>query len=119
MTKSKQNNQSKQPVTEAKLEALLSKQTAAILDAVDERLVTQDKRIEERLAAHEIRILSVVDKRLEKLDGRFMQKLNDLTITLEKFLKRTTDLEQEFEFMKADLNRVKAVLRERLGVKID
>jgi hypothetical protein len=119
MPQAKQDNQSKNPLTEGKLETLLSKQTSVILEAVDERLAAQDKRIEERLAAQEIRSLSVVDKRLEKLEERFMQKLNDLTITLEKFLKRTTDLEEEFEFMKADLKRIKAVLRERLGVTLD
>jgi len=48
-----------------------------------------------------------------------MQKLNGLTTTLEKFLQRMTDIEQEFTFMKHDVNRIKAVLREKLGVAID
>ena len=48
-----------------------------------------------------------------------MQKLNDLTTTLDKFLKRVTDVEQEFTFMKEDLKRVKAVIRDKLGVSLD
>ena len=42
-----------------------------------------------------------------------------MTKTLDKFLKRLLDIEEEFTFMKADLNRVKAVLREKLGVVLD
>ena len=48
-----------------------------------------------------------------------MQNLNGLTNTLEKFLQRMTDMEEEFVFMKHDVNRIKAVLREKLGGAID
>ncbi len=48
-----------------------------------------------------------------------MQKLDDLTTTLDKFLKRLTDVEGEFVFLKEDLRRVKAVIREKLGVSLD
>ena len=48
-----------------------------------------------------------------------MQKLSGLTNMLEKFLQRMTDMEEEFVFMKHDVNRIKAVLREKLGVAID
>jgi len=82
-------------------------------------LNTQDKRIEERFAAQNIAILTAVDKRLEKLEQRFIVKLNSLTNTLEHFLKRLTDTEEEFVFMKHDVDRIKAVLREKLGVVLD
>ena len=39
--------------------------------------------------------------------------------TLDKFLKRLSDIEEEYTFMKADLNRVNAVLQEKLGVVLD
>ena len=48
-----------------------------------------------------------------------MEKLNSLTNTLDRFLKRLTDTEEEFVFMKHDVNRIKAVLREKLGVVLD
>ena len=57
--------------------------------------------------------------RLEKMEERFAKSLDELTKTLDKFLKRLSDIEEEFTFMKADLNRVKAVLREKLGVVLD
>jgi hypothetical protein len=113
------NKRSHQPATIREIEQLLTEQTSVVLEAVDKRLSAQDRRMDERFAAHEVRILGAVDKRLEKLETRFMQKLNDLTTTLDKFLKRVTDVEQEFTFMKEDLKRVKAVIRDKLGVSLD
>jgi RNase H-fold protein (predicted Holliday junction resolvase) len=90
------------------IEELLSQQTSVILKAVDERLTV-----------HKIEMLAEMDKRLAKLELRFTEKLDRLTTTLDHFLKRMTDMEQEFTFMKHDVKRIKAVLREKLGVAID
>ena len=38
---------------------------------------------------------------------------------LDEFLKRLTDFEEEVDFLKKELKRVKAVIRETLGVSID
>jgi hypothetical protein len=134
MAQSKPKNSRAKQGPSKSIEHLLSEQTTVILHAVDERLSAQDKkfearfdaidrrfdaqdkRIEERFAAQNIAILTAVDKRLEKLEQRFMEKLNSLTNTLDHFLKRLTDTEEEFVFMKHDVNRIKAVLREKLGV---
>ncbi len=119
------------------IEQLLSEQTGIILQAVDERLSAQDKkfearfdaidrrfdaqdkRLEERFAAQNIAILTAVDKRLEKFENLFRDELSRPTNTLDKFIKRLTDTEEEFVFMKHDVNRIKAVLREKLGVALD
>jgi hypothetical protein len=93
------------------IEQLLSAQTTVILNAVDGRLAVQDKKFQARFDA--------IDRRFDKLEQRFMQKLNSLTNTLDHFLKRITDMEEEFTFMKHDVNRIKAFLREKLGVAID
>ena len=82
-------------------------------------LLYPDQHLEERLVAQDIRILAAVDRRLEKMEERFAESLDDLTKTLDKFLKRLTDIEEEFIFMKEDLKRVKAVIREKLGVSLD
>src|SRR5712691_289005 len=134
-SKSKSSRARKGPAKS--IENLLSAQTTVILNAVDERLSAQDKkfearfdtidrrfdaqdkRIEERFAAQNIALLTAVDKRLEKMEQRFNEKLDRLTTTLDKFLKRMTDMEQEFTFMKNDVKRIKAVLREKLGVVVD
>jgi hypothetical protein len=64
-------------------------------------------------------ILSAVDERIRKSEERVNAKIEKLINTLDGFLKRTTDLEDEFEMMKLDLNRVKEVIRTKLGVKLD
>jgi hypothetical protein len=56
---------------------------------------------------------------LEKMEERSARRFDELTKTLDRFLKRLSDIEEEFTFMKADLNRVKAILREKLGVVLD
>ena len=63
-------------------------------------------------------ILSAVDERLEKNEERINKKNEKLIDTLDKFLKRTTDLEDEFEMMKHDLNRVKRIIQQKLGVEL-
>jgi hypothetical protein len=83
------------------------------------RFAALDQHLEERLVAQDIRIVAAVDKRVEKMEERFAKSLDDLTKTLDKFLKRLTDIEEEFTFMKEDLKRVKAVIREKLGVSLD
>jgi hypothetical protein len=95
---------SAQAVTKSEMEQLLADQAALILNAVGEKLSSQERRF---------------NVRLEKMEEHFAKSLDELTKTLDKFLKRVTDIEEEFTFMKADLNRVKAVLREKLGVVLD
>mgnify|MGYP001561296019 CR=1 FL=1 len=88
-----------QQITKKDIEHLLSNQTIVILDAVNEKI--------ERL-----------DKKIDRLDIKFSQKIDILTTTLDKFLKRMTDMEDEFTMMKHDLNRMKKVIKEKLGVDL-
>jgi hypothetical protein len=130
MPKSKPTHPNGQSSVIPQIERLLTDQTSVILQAVDEKLsahdqkigsrfATLDQHLEERLVAQDIRILAAVDRRLEKIKERFAKSLDDLTKTLDRFLKRLTDIEEEFIFMKEDLKRVKAVIREKLGVSLD
>ena len=96
-----------QPIKLKDIEKLLDGQTSAILSAVDERL-----------AVNKIDILSEMDKKLAKLEIRIDQKFDKLTTTLDKFLKRLTDMEDEFTMMKSDINRLKKIVKEKLGVDL-
>lgn len=89
------------------VEKLLNEQTDVILSAVDEKLSTT-----------RIIMLSEVDKKLVRMEMRINQKIEKLTTTLDKFLKRLADLEDEFTMMKLDINRLKKVIREKLGVDL-
>jgi len=77
------------------------------------------KEIERLLSQQTIVILNAVDKKIEQMEIRINQKIEKLTTSIDKFLKKATDLEDEFTLMKADIRRVKTVLREKLGVALD
>jgi len=93
------DKKSEQPLSLRAVEKLLNAQTLTILSAVDEKLAKQDRK-------------------MEQMDQRFSQKLDKLTTTLDKFLKRMTDMEDEFEIMKHDINRLKKIISEKLGVDL-
>lgn len=76
------------------------------------------KNIEELLNQQTMVILSAVDEKLSKTELKINQKIDRLTNTLDKFLKRLTDMETEFEMMKTDINRMKRVIKEKLGVDL-
>ncbi|MBI4709352.1 MAG: hypothetical protein HY764_04075 [Candidatus Portnoybacteria bacterium] len=78
------------------IKSLMSNQTGIILSAVDEKI-------------------SELEQRMDDFDA----KLDKLVTSLDRFLKKTTDMEDEFRAMKNDLNRVKKIIREKLGVSID
>jgi len=54
-----------------------------------------------------------------KRDGRARARLDQLTTRSQGSEAGHTDIEEEFAFMKEDLKRVRAVLREKLGVSLD
>ncbi len=62
------------------------------------------KDIQELLAEQTTVILDAVDEKVKNLDLRFTEKLDKLTTTLDKFLKRMTE--------------VKKVIKEKLGVEL-
>ena len=68
-----------QAVTKGEMEQLLADQASMILDAVDEKLSGQERRF---------------NIRLEKMEGRFAKRLDELTKSLDKFLKRLSDIEE-------------------------
>lgn len=117
-------------ITKQEIEGLLSEQTKVILGAVDERFQKVDEqfqKVDERFQK--------VDERFQRMEGVFDAKLQimeqhmdekyakedsvqQLSRTLDNFLKRLTDREEEFTLLKADVAQIKAVLKEKLGVEI-
>ncbi|KPJ55043.1 hypothetical protein AMJ47_02000 [Parcubacteria bacterium DG_72] len=77
------------------------------------------KEIEGLLGRQTVVILNAVDQKLNKTEISVNKKISKLTTSIDKFLKKTTDLDDEIALMKADLKRVKAVLKEKLGVALD
>ena|SRR3989344_9594286 len=46
------------------------------------------------------------------------EQIQHLAVTLDKFLKRITDYEDELTLLKADVHRIKDILKEKLGVEV-
>ena len=92
-----------QQLSGKEVEKLLSKQTTVILNAVSEKTINLE---------------STLKRDMERMEFRINQKIDKLTTTLDKFLKRLTDAEDEFAIMKADINRMKKIIREKLGVEL-
>jgi chromosome segregation ATPase len=116
------------------IEKLLGEQTTVILDAVDERLVGVDKRfdaVDKRLDGVDKRLYGVdkrfdfVDREINELDKKIeatrielKSEINDLATALDAFLKKMTDVLDEFEIIKARVNKIEKILEEKLGVTI-
>lgn len=83
----------------------------------NEKILTEGN-MRKLLSEQTIIILSSVDEKLSKMELKIDKKFDRLTNTLDKFLKRITDAETEFEIMKADINRMKRIIREKLGVEL-
>jgi predicted nucleic acid-binding Zn-ribbon protein len=87
-------------LTKKEIEKLLKEQTRVILDAVDEKVLGLEKKI-------------------AKLEIKMERRFDQLITTLDRFLKRLTDLEDEFTIMKAKIRKIEEVLKEKLGVEIE
>ena len=87
-------------LTKKEIEKLLKEQTRVILDAVKEKVLGLEKKI-------------------AKLEIKMERRFDQLITTLDKFLKRLTDLEDEFTIMKAKIRKIEEVLKEKLGMEIE
>lgn len=90
-------------LTKKDIQELLNGQTTVILDAVSERLVTFEVKI---------------NKKLEAMEARWNKKLDKLIATLDKFVGRLDSMDTEFTMMKNDMKRMKQVIKEKLGVEL-
>ncbi|MBU1102847.1 hypothetical protein KJ853_04330 [Patescibacteria group bacterium] len=80
------------------------------------------KEVEKLLGQQTNVILSAVDNKIQKLEkgmDRLDDSMNELKNTLDKFLKRLTDFDDEFKIVKARVNKIEKILQEKLGVTID
>ncbi|MBI2023135.1 hypothetical protein HYT01_01040 [Candidatus Giovannonibacteria bacterium] len=46
------------------------------------------------------------------------EQIQSLTVTLDKFLKRLTDREEEFIILKSEVDKIKSFIKEKFGVEI-
>lgn len=80
-------------MAEQNIAKLLDKQTEVILDAVDVKIGRIDEHIDtldKKIDLVDVRVAGI-ERQIEQMEIRFSQKLDKLTTTLDKFLKRMTD----------------------------
>ncbi len=80
------------------------------------------KILDQKLTEHQQVLIEAFDEKFERTDKEISdlrKSIDKLTTTLDGFLKRLTDREEEFEMIKSRLRRVEAVIKEKLGVDID
>ena len=80
-----------------------------------------DKKLDVKFKEYQASIIEAVDFKFQVLERRvdvFEEKLDRLMNTLDRFLKRLADHEEEFKIMKAEVDKMKSVIKEKLGVEI-
>ncbi|MBI2053991.1 MAG: hypothetical protein HYT36_01490 [Candidatus Staskawiczbacteria bacterium] len=97
-------------ITKKEIQELLREQTTVILDAVDEKL--------SGVKINMVDLEERIEKKIETLDLKFTEKFDKLATSLDNFLKRLIDKEDEFTIIKEDINKMKKVIKEKLGVDL-
>ncbi len=95
------------------IEKLLNQQTVVILNAVDGKINVLDKKIEIL-----DKRMNGIDIRLEKFEERINKKIDKLITLIDKFVNLYTKQEQEFKIMKYEINKIKEIIKEKLGIEI-
>ena len=61
----------------------------------------------------------VLDKRLEKTEENLKKEINNVQTLIDAYVKTQEDFKQEFTIIKEEMNRVKEILKEKLGVEVN
>ena len=88
-----------------------------IVGAVDSRFQKMELQMDLRFKQAEQDAASRFAKMERRMD-LFDQKLDKLTTALDNFLKQMSDYKDEFIILKSEVDRIKNVLKEKLGVDI-
>lgn len=89
-----------------------------IIVEIRELLDKQTKDVKELLAKQTVVILNAVDEKIKALDLKFTEKFDKIMTLLDGLLGRIETLATEFTMMKEDINRIKRVIKEKLGVEL-
>jgi len=95
------------------IEKLLNQQTLVITNTVGKKISILDKKIDIIDKRTDI-----VEKRFDKFEERLNKKIDKLITLVDKFVNLYTRQEQEFKVMKYEINKIKEVIKEKLGIEI-
>ncbi len=77
--------------------------------------------LDKKFGQYQAAIIEAVDYKFQKVDDEISglrQEIRRLTTTLDNFLKRLTDHEDEFKILKAEVDQIKAVFKEKFNIEI-
>lgn len=77
-----------------------------------------DKRLEEHGRIIVNAVDGVLDKRLGKTEEKLEKKIDGVKNSIDSYVKKQEEFKQEFIIMKEEMNQIKQVLKEKLGVEI-
>ena len=79
------------------------------------------KQLEKQLPLYQGAVVEAIGFKFGNFERRmdeFDRKLDRIATVLGNFVKMMTDYKEEFILLKADVDKIKAILREKLGVEI-
>ena len=104
-------------VTRKYLDKRISEQAKVIITAVDGILDKRLKKFGVRFDTVDFRF-NGVEKRLNNLEDNLRKDINNVQILIDGYVKAQEDFRQEFVIMKEEMQQVKKVLKQKLGVEI-
>lgn len=104
-------------ITKKELEDILDKKLSHYQDAIIEVADFKFKKIDNRFDALE----TVFEHRFQKVEseiGELRMEIRRLAVTLDNFVKMMTDYKEEFIILKGEVDQIKRILKQKLGVEI-
>ena len=78
-----------------------------------------DEKFKEQAQVIIAAVDGVLDKRLEKTEENLKKEINNVQTLIDAYVKTQEDFKQEFAIIKEEMNRVKEILKEKLGVEVN
>lgn len=86
-----------------------------------EQFVTKeylDEKFKEQAQIIIAAVDGVLDKKLEKTEENLKKEINNVQTLIDAYVKAQEDFKQEFIVIKEEMNKIKQILKEKLGVEI-
>jgi len=77
-----------------------------------------DEQLREQAQIIIAAVEGVLDRRLEETEEKLKKEINNVQTLIDAYVKAQEDFKQEFVIIKEEINRIKEILKEKLGVEV-
>lgn len=77
-----------------------------------------DEKLKEQAQIIIAAVEGVLDRRLEETEEKLKKEINNVQTLIDAYVKAQEDFKQEFVIIKEEINRIKEILKEKLGVEV-